>query len=145
MATTTKSTKATKVNNKETKKSAMQGVSNGTISAKELFAKHEATCKEQKIKNTCLGSKKSSLYKEELFNGLSDREKKTTRKKVRNMLFSIAKSLVANATDKVKDEFNSFYKDFYLVNDYTLSSVCSENMSTEKKDILSKALSIAKS
>ncbi len=87
--------------------------------------------------NTNLGTKKLSVYKEDCFIGCSDKEKKSLRKKFRNVLLSIAKSLIEekNKDNKKKliNAFNEFYKDTYLINDYSLQSVCNENLSKEKK------------
>ena len=94
--------------------------------------------------NTNLGTKKLSVYKEDCFIGCSDKEKKSLRKKFRNVLLSIAKSLIEekNKDNKKKliNAFNEFYKDTYQVNDYSLQSVCNENLSNEKKKILEIAL-----
>ena len=94
--------------------------------------------------NTNLGTKKLSVYKEDCFVGCSDKEKKSLRKKFRNVLLSIAKSLIEekNKDNKKKliNAFNEFYRDTYLINDYSLQSVCNENLSNEKKQILEKAL-----
>ena len=38
---------------------------------------------------TSLGTKKSSIYKDELFEGIDEKKKKSLRKKFRNMLFSV--------------------------------------------------------
>ena len=94
--------------------------------------------------NTNLGTKKLSVYKENCFVGCSDKEKKSLRKKFRNVLLSISKSLIEekNRDNKKKliNAFNEFYRDTYLVNDYSLQSVCNENLSNEKKKILEQAL-----
>lgn len=94
--------------------------------------------------NTNLGTKKLSVYKEDCFIGCSDKEKKSLRKKFRNVLLSIAKSLIEEKDignkKKLINAFNEFYKDTYLVNDYSLQSVCNENLSNEKKKILEIAL-----
>lgn len=97
---------------------------------------------------TSLGTKKASIYKVDIFNGCTDKEKKSLRKKLRNMLFSCATSLVAEKNNNKKQElikaFNAFYKDCYAVNDYSLQSICNENLKSEKKEILEKALSLCK-
>lgn len=97
---------------------------------------------------TSLGTKKTSIYKVNIFNGCTDKEKKSLRKKLRNMLFSCATSLVAEKDATKKNElvnaFNAFYKDCYVNNDYSLQSVCNENLKAEKKEILEKALSLCK-
>lgn len=94
--------------------------------------------------NTNLGTKKLSVYKEECFIGCNEKEKKSLRKKFRNVLLSIAKSLIEekNKDNKKKliNAFNEFYKDTYAINDYSLQSVCNENLSNEKKQILEIAL-----
>lgn len=94
--------------------------------------------------NTNLGTKKLSVYKEDCFIGCTDKEKKSLRKKFRNVLLSIAKSLIEekNKDNKKKliNAFNEFYKDTYATNDYSLQSVCNENLSNEKKQILEQAL-----
>ena len=94
--------------------------------------------------NTNLGTKKLSVYKEDCFIGCSNKEKKSLRKKFRNVLLSIAKSLIEekNKDNKKKliNAFNEFYKDTYMINDYSLQSVCNENLSNEKKKILEIAL-----
>ena len=97
---------------------------------------------------TALGTKKASIYKEELFTECTEKEKKSLRKKLRNILFSCASSLV---TEKNKENqhnlivaFNNFYKDCYQINDYSLNSVCNENLKQEKKEILTTALNLCK-
>lgn len=97
---------------------------------------------------TALGTKKASIYKNEIFEGCTDKEKKSLRKKLRNMLFSCATSLVNEKNaDKQKSlikAFNSFYKECYVNNDYSLQSVCNENLKAEKKEILENALNLCK-
>lgn len=97
---------------------------------------------------TSLGTKKASIYKIDIFDGCTDKEKKSLRKKLRNMLFSCATSLVNEKDAKKKNElvnaFNAFYKDCYCNNDYSLQSVCNENLKTEKKEILQNALNLCK-
>lgn len=101
----------------------------------------------QGLIKSSLGTRKSSLYKEGVLPE-DAKGKKSTRKKLRNLLFSIASSLV---TEKDKDNqkklvaaFNEFYLSTYQENTYSLSSVCNENLSKERKDILLKALEICK-
>ena len=95
---------------------------------------------------TSFGVKKSDIYKEEIFSELSDKEKKVARKKFRNTILSLSESLVQEKDktrlEKLKKAFLDFYKQVYKVNDFSLSSVCSENMKETNKDILKKALQI---
>lgn len=94
-----------------------------------------------------LGAKKSSLFKENVL-PTNEKQKKSMRKKLRNVLFSICSTLILEK-DKEKQAklisaFNDFYCATYAINDYTLASVCNENLSSEKKDIIKKALEICK-
>lgn len=97
---------------------------------------------------TALGTKKASIYKNDIFDNCTDKEKKSLRKKLRNMLFSCATSLVNEKNAEKKNAlikaFNEFYKDCYVNNDYSLQSVCNENLKAEKKEILEKALDLCK-
>lgn len=97
---------------------------------------------------TSFGVKKSDIYKEEILSELSDREKKIARKKFRNTILSLSESLTQEKDktrlEKLKKAFLDFYKQVYKVNDFSLSSVCSENMKETNKEILKKALQIVK-
>lgn len=97
---------------------------------------------------TSFGVKKSDIYKEEIFSELSDKEKKVARKKFRNTILSLSESLTQEndktRLEKLKKAFLDFYKQVYKVNDFSLSSVCSENMKETNKEILKKALQIVK-
>lgn len=95
------------------------------------------------------GTKKESIYKESIFEGLSDKEKKSNRKKIRNYVHSIFESIIKadstkNVTNvtKLAKEFADFYLQTYKVNDYSFASVASEN--TKDKDTINNALSIIK-
>ena len=94
-----------------------------------------------------LGTKKSSLFKENVL-PTNEKQKKSMRKKLRNVLFSICSTLVVEQNqekqNKLISAFNEFYFATYANNDYTLASVCNENLSSEKKDIIKKALEICK-
>ena len=94
-----------------------------------------------------LGTKKSSLFKEDVLPS-DEKQKKSMRKKLRNLLFSICSTLIIEQNKekqtKLINAFNEFYFETYALNDYTLASVCNENLSSEKKDIIKKALEICK-
>ena len=99
--------------------------------------------------NTNLGTKKESIYKEVIFDGLSDKQKKSARKKIRNYVHAIFESIITKSTEKKTKELNDlinsfveFYTETYKVNDYSFSSVASEN--TKDKDIINNALVIIK-
>lgn len=113
--------------------------------AQEILA--AATTATQGLIKSSLGTKKASIYKEGILPE-DVKGKKSTRKKLRNFLFSIASSLVAEEDNarqaKLIAAFNEFYLSTYQENNYSLSSVCNENLSLERKNILIKALEICK-
>ena len=103
----------------------------------------------ESLLTTNKGTKKESIYKDSIFEGLNDKEKKSARKKVRNYVHSIFESLIKANDEKKKEivkklakEFADFYCETYKVNDYTFASVASEN--TKEKDTINKALLILK-
>lgn len=86
-----------------------------------------------------------SVFKKELIQDLTDTQAKIFRRKIRKMIIFFAETLVNAPTDvQAKKQFNELYKQVYAVNDYTLQSICSENMKDVNKKILQKALEIAK-
>ena len=102
----------------------------------------------QGLLKTNLGTKKATIYKENIFENCSDKEKKSLRKKLRNTLYSLCSSLIEEREEtkkkKLISSFNEFYKQVYIINDYSLQSVCNENLKSEKKEILQNALDICK-
>lgn len=95
--------------------------------------------------NLNLENSHRSVFKKELINGMTDNQAKVFRRKIRKMILSFAETLCNAPTDaKAKAQFNELYKQVYAVNDYTLQSICSENMKDVNKKILQKALDIAK-
>lgn len=95
--------------------------------------------------NLSLENSHRSVFKSELIKDLTDVQAKVFRRKIRKMILSFAETLCNAPTDaKAKQQFNELYKQVYAVNDYTLQSICSENMKEVNKKILQKALDIAK-
>lgn len=133
-------TKSTKKVNESVK------VENKTTNAKSILANLQKET--QGFLKTNLGTRKENIYKSEIFSEYNDKEKKSLRKKLRNTLYSICSSLIAEKDETKKKKlifsFNEFYKQVYVTNDYSLQSVCNENLKTEKKDILQQALNICK-
>ena len=103
----------------------------------------------ESLLTTNKGTKKESLYKESIFAGLNDKQKKSARRKIRNYVHSIFDSLIlaskenkkSNVT-KLSQEFLAFYKETYRINDFSFASIASEN--TKEKDLINKALVILK-
>lgn len=121
-------------------------VNNTKVSAKDILANLQKDT--QGLLKTSLGTKRESIYQTSIFENCSDKEKKSLRKKLRNTLFSLCSSLIDEKDETKKNKliksFNDFYKSVYVTNDYTLQSVCNENLKSEKKETLQKALDICK-
>ena len=94
----------------------------------------------ESLLTTNKGTKKESLYKESIFVGLNDKQKKSARRKIRNYVHSIFDSLIlaskenkkSNVT-KLSQEFLAFYKETYRINDFSFASIASEN--TKEKEM----------
>lgn len=127
-----KVTNTNKVENKNTAKSILINLQKNTAG----------------LLKTNLGTKKASIYKNEIFVNTTDKEKKSLRKKLRNTLYSLCSSLINEKDETKKNKliksFNEFYKQVYVNNDYSLQSVCNENLKAEKKEILQNALNLCK-
>lgn len=92
---------------------------------------------------TSLGTK-TEIYKKDLFVGASEKQIKSLRKKFRNVTFNFLSSIATNADKKLIDGFIDFYKQVYVLNDFSFNSIASENTKEEKKAILLKGLEIVK-
>lgn len=95
------------------------------------------------------GTKKESIYKESIFAELNDKEKKSARKKIRNFVGSIFESIIIadkennkKSVSRLAKSFAEFYAETYKINDYSFSSVASEN--TKDKETINNALAIIK-
>lgn len=92
---------------------------------------------------TSLGTK-TEIYKRYLFEGANEKQIKSLRKKFRNITFNFLSSIVQNADKKLIEGFIDFYKQVYVLNDFSFNSIASENTKEEKKAILLKGLEIVK-
>ncbi|UWD55244.1 MAG: hypothetical protein [Bacteriophage sp.] len=92
---------------------------------------------------TSLGTK-TEIYKKSLFLGANEKQIKSLRKKFRNVTFNFLSTIANNADKKLIDGFIDFYKQVYVINDFSFSSIASENTKEEKKEILIKGLEIVK-
>lgn len=92
---------------------------------------------------TSLGTR-TEIYKKELFEGANEKQTKSLRKKFRNVTFNFLSTIANNADKKLIEGFIDFYKQVYVLNDFSFSSIASENTKEEKKAILIKGLEIVK-
>lgn len=99
--------------------------------------------KNQGLFKTSLGTK-TEIYKKELFLGANEKQIKSLRKKFRNVTFNFLSTIANNADKKLIEGFIDFYKQVYVINDFSFSSIASENTKEEKKEILIKGLEIVK-
>lgn len=92
---------------------------------------------------TSLGTK-TEIYKKELFEGANEKQIKSLRRKFRNVTFNFLLTIATNSDKKLIEGFIDFYKQVYVINDFSFSSIASENTKEEKKAILIKGLEIVK-
>lgn len=131
-------------------KNQVNGVSASVASANSKANKLIALdiLKSVKEKNTglfktSLGTR-TEIYKKELFDGANEKQMKSLRKKFRNVTFNFLSSIATNSDKKLIDGFIDFYKQVYVLNDFSFNSIASENTKDEKKAILLKGLEIVK-
>lgn len=93
---------------------------------------------------TSLGNKKKSLYKDHVFNNCDKDKQKSVRRKIRKVIISFAENINSKNDTKLINAFNDFYKRTFILNDYSLHSVCNENLNADDKEKLQKLLNICK-
>ena len=91
------------------------------------------------------GGKKESLYKKEILEQMNGKSMKNKRDKIRKMLLTFCSS-VCSANEKnakrIFVEFEKFYKEIFVTNDYSFSSVCSSQRKDSEKETIAKSMDI---
>lgn len=128
------------INNVNVEKASATAKANSLIALDVLKSVKE---KNAGLFKTSLGTK-TEIYKKELFLGANEKQIKSLRKKFRNVTFNFLSTIANNADKKLIDGFIDFYKQVYVLNDFSFSSIASENTKEEKKSILLKGLEIVK-
>lgn len=128
------------INNVNVEKASANAKANSLIALDILKSVKE---KNAGLFKTSLGTK-TEIYKKELFEGANEKQIKSLRKKCRNVTFNFLSTIATNADKKLIDGFIDFYKQVYVLNDFSFSSIASENTKEEKKEILMKGLEIVK-
>ena len=128
------------INNVNVEKASANAKANSLIALDVLKSVKE---KNAGLFKTSLGTK-TEIYKKELFEGANEKQIKSLRKKFRNVTFNFLSTIANNANKKLIDGFIDFYKQVYVINDFSFSSIASENTKEEKKAILIKGLEIVK-
>lgn len=128
------------INNVNVEKASANAKANSLIALDVLKSVKE---KNAGLFKTALGTK-TEIYKKELFLGANEKQIKSLRKKFRNVTFNFLLTIANNADKKLIEGFIDFYKQVYVRNDFSFSSIASENTKEEKKAILIKGLEIVK-
>ena len=91
------------------------------------------------------GGKKESLYKKEILEQMNGKSMKNKRDKIRKMLLTFCSS-VSSANEKnakrIFVEFQKFYSEIFVTNDYSFSSVCSSQRKDSEKETIAKGMDI---
>lgn len=128
------------INNVNVEKASANVKANNLIALDVLKSVKE---KNAGLFKTSLGTK-TEIYKKELFEGANEKQIKSLRKKFRNVTFNFLSTIANNADKNLIDGFIDFYKQVYILNDFSFNSIASENTKEEKKEILIKGLEIVK-
>lgn len=128
------------INNVSVEKAIANAKANNLIALDVLKSVKE---KNAGLFKTSLGTK-TEIYKKDLFLGANEKQIKSLRKKFRNVTFNFLSTIANNADKKLIDGFIDFYKQVYVLNDFSFNSIASENTKEEKKAILIKGLEIVK-
>ena len=91
------------------------------------------------------GGKKESLYKKDILEQMSGKSMKNKRDKIRKMLLTFCSS-VSSANEKnakrIFVEFQKFYSEIFVINDYSFFSVCSSQRKDSEKETIAKGMDI---
>lgn len=128
------------INNVNVEKAIANAKANSLIALDVLKSVKE---KNAGLFKTSLGTK-TEIYKKDLFVGANEKQIKSLRKKFRNVTFNFLSTIANNADKKLIEGFIDFYKQVYVLNDFSFNSIASENTKEEKKAILIKGLEIVK-
>lgn len=128
------------INNVNVEKASANAKANSLIALDVLKSVKE---KNSGLFKTSLGTK-TEIYKKELFEGANEKQIKSLRKKFRNVTFNFLSTIANNADKKLIEGFIDFYKQVYVTNDFSFSSIASENTKEEKKEILIKGLEVVR-
>lgn len=99
--------------------------------------------------HTNSGLKKENLYNSSIYaDCLTDKDKKSVRRKIRNLLDNFIGSIIRSEKNKtiqtVCKQFILFYEQVYRINDFSVESLVSNNTDELKKENLKKMLEIVK-
>lgn len=83
-----------------------------------------------------------SIYKKHIYTDIPKEKHKNLRTKLRKISENFAKTILAE-NDKTKlqsliKDFTEYYTEIYLINDYSVNSICSNNTEKEIKELYKK-------
>lgn len=86
------------------------------------------------------------IYKKEIYTGIPEKQHRNLRTKLRKTTKSFAETIVAEKdNNKLKSlikDFTEYYKEIYLLNDFSVNSICSRNSQPEVKELYQKMFDI---
>lgn len=129
-------------NNKNNAKEILKSNTEKNFSFSEILKKVENQT--EGLLKTNLGNRQKTLYKESIFANCDEKQQKSIRRKIRKIIISFADNIKSTNDKKLIDAFNEFYKETFICTDYSLHSVCNENLAIEKKIKLQNLLDICK-
>lgn len=90
--------------------------------------------------------KKENLYNSSIYaDCLTDKDKKSVRRKIRNLLDHFIGSIIrSEKNETICKQFKLFYEQVYRINDFSVESLVSNNTDELKKENLKKMLEIVK-
>lgn len=91
------------------------------------------------------GGKKESLYRKDFLESMDGKSNKNKRDKLRKTLINVCSSVITANKENQKrlfESFEKFYKEVFVTNDYSFSSVCSSQRKDEEKEVIAKGMEI---
>ena len=129
------------------KKSNLLDINLDTLNFDKIEKKIQIKTKIEEKKS----SSKDLIYKFQLDNNLTDKQKKSFRTKLRNKRINLEKDILKyyseNNNAELKKEisnFIAFYKENYILNDFSLYSLISNNTDTEKMKRTDETINVIK-
>lgn len=133
----------------------VNGVNNNVEESAKVEKKEVEKLSFSKLLETLDTTGLHTLKKENLYNSsiyadcLTDKDKKSVRRKMRNLLDNFIGSIIRSEKNKTICEnhckqFKLFYEQVYRINDFSVESLVSNNTDELKKENLKKMLEIVK-
>lgn len=100
----------------------------------------------QQLKSSA--GRNESIYKKEIYTDVPKDKHKNLRTKLRKISENFAKSIISekdkNKLNSLIENFKEYYKGIYLLNDFSVNSICSNNTDNETKKLYEQMFEIIK-